>query len=136
MKHFKGLLILPFICCLSACQLASPIFVNYNGVRMDVASWINKQPLMSMKQKRSLAELSKAQQRLLRFHEYDAATRLEVTMQNEQAMYCAQQSVSDSKIKSLQEKIYSEKLDEVMLQYQQLKPQIKLNVQQIICSNS
>jgi hypothetical protein len=136
MTYFKGLLVLTCTFSLSACQVISPIFVNYNGVRMDVASWINKHPLMSMQQKRSLVELSKAQQRLNRFHEYDAATRFDVTLQNQKAMYCAQQSVSNSKIKSLQEKIYGESLDQIMTQYQQLRPQIKLDVQQINCSKS
>ncbi len=66
-----------------------------------------------------MVELSKAQQRLNHFHEYDAATRFDVTLQNQKAMYCAQQSVSDSKIKSLQEKIYAEELNQIMTQYQQ-----------------
>ena len=48
---------------LSACQLISLLMVDYNGVRRDVAHWINNHQLMSMQQKRSLVQLSKAQQK-------------------------------------------------------------------------
>ena len=51
---------------LTGCQMVSPIFVNYNGVRRDVATWINQQTFLSMQQKRSLAQISKAQQKVYR----------------------------------------------------------------------
>lgn len=52
---------------ITACQVISPIFVNYNGVRRDVAQWINHQQFMSMQQKRTLAQLSRAQQQIKRY---------------------------------------------------------------------
>ena len=62
---------------LGACQWAGPIFVDYNGVRRDVAEWINGQNLLSMQQKRSLAQLSRAEQPLLHADKAeDPATRL------------------------------------------------------------
>ena len=61
---FKLLILLSSFSLLTACQVVSPIFVDYNGVRMDVAKWINNHQLLTMQQKRSLAQLSKAQQKL------------------------------------------------------------------------
>ena len=118
---------------LSACQVISPIFVNYNGVRMDVAKWINHQPFMTMQQKRSLVELSKAQQKLKRFPEYDHAKQLEITKQNQIAMYCAERIVTEHKIKQLQHQIYAEELDLVLGQYNKLAPKIPLESSQIKC---
>ena len=64
MNSFK-LITLGLIISISAgCQVVSPLFVDYNGVRRDVAKWINHQQLLSMQQKRSLVQLSKAQQQL------------------------------------------------------------------------
>jgi hypothetical protein len=59
MYKIKIFILLIGISSLSACQIISPIFVDYNGVRRDVAQWINQQQLMSMQQKRSLAQLSR-----------------------------------------------------------------------------
>lgn len=59
MYKIKILILLISLSSLSACQIISPIFIDYNGVRRDVAQWINQQQLMSMQQKRSLAQLSR-----------------------------------------------------------------------------
>lgn len=61
MYKTKILILLIGLSSLGACQIISPIFVDYNGVRRDVAQWINEQQLMSMQQKRSLAQLSRAE---------------------------------------------------------------------------
>ena len=82
MHKIKILILATGLSCLSACQIISPIFVDYNGVRRDVAQWINQQQLMSMQQKRSLAQLSKAQQKIKRYPEYEQNQRLEVTREN------------------------------------------------------
>lgn len=50
MYKIKIFILLIGISSLSACQIISPIFVDYNGVRRDVAQWINQQQLMSMQQ--------------------------------------------------------------------------------------
>lgn len=52
MNSFK-LITLGLIISISAgCQVVSPVFVDYNGVRRDVAKWINHQQLLSMQQKK------------------------------------------------------------------------------------
>ncbi|MDN5511831.1 MAG: hypothetical protein L0G53_06190 [Acinetobacter sp.] len=61
MSQFKFIAISLIALITTACQLISPLFVSYNGVRMDVARWINNQQLLSMQQKCSLAQLSKTQ---------------------------------------------------------------------------
>lgn len=48
MYKIKIFILLIGLSSLSACQIISPIFVDYNGVRRDVAQWINQQQLMSM----------------------------------------------------------------------------------------
>ena len=79
MYKIKIFILLIGLSSLSACQTISPIFVDYNGVRRDVAQWINQQQLMSMQQKRSLAQLSRAQQKIGRYQEYEQTQRLAVT---------------------------------------------------------
>ncbi|SPL71994.1 hypothetical protein [Acinetobacter stercoris] len=46
--------------------MISPTFVDYNGVRMNVAKWINQQQMLGMQQKRRLVQLSKVQQNYLK----------------------------------------------------------------------
>ena len=118
---------------LSACQIISPIFVDYNGVRRDVAQWINQQQLMSMQQKRSLAQLSRAQQKIERYPEYDQTQRLAVTRENQIALHCARLHVTEHKIRQLQQKIYAGETQTILNRYEQLSPQIKLDLTSIRC---
>lgn len=118
---------------LSACQMISPIFVDYNGVRRDVAQWINQQQLMSMQQKRSLAQLSRAQQKIERYPEYDQSQRLAVTRENQIALHCARLHVTEHKIRQLQQKIYAGETQTILNRYEQLSPQIKLDPTSIRC---
>lgn len=118
---------------LSACQIISPIFVDYNGVRRDVAQWINQQQLMSMQQKRSLAQLSRAQQKIERYPEYDQTQRLAVTRENQIALHCVRLHVTEHKIQQLQQKIYAGETQTILNRYEQLSPQIKLDPTSIRC---
>ena len=43
MNQFKLICISLVAIVSTSCQVISPLFVNYNGVRMDVARWINNQ---------------------------------------------------------------------------------------------
>lgn len=89
MNHFK-LIAINLIAVLSTgCQLISPLFVDYNGVRGDVASWINNQQLLSMQQKRSLVQLSKAQQKLYQIEQIPEDQKLAIAKQNQIALHCA-----------------------------------------------
>jgi hypothetical protein len=118
---------------LSACQIISPIFVDYNGVRRDVAQWINQQQLMSMQQKQSLAQLSRAQQKIERYPEYEQPQRLAVTRENQIALHCARLHVTEHKIQQLQQKIYAGETQTILNRYEQLSPQIKLDPTSIRC---
>lgn len=118
---------------LSGCQLISPIFVDYNGVRMDVAKWINTQTLQSMQQKRSLAQLSKAQQKIKNFPPADDTTRFAIAKENAVAMHCAQLHLSQKKIKQLQSQIFGTDKAQILMNYQLHAPAIKLDEKSIQC---
>ena len=118
---------------LSGCQLISPIFVDYYGVRMDAAKWINHQTFLSMQQKRSLAQLSKASQPLNKFSTQDSQQRFELAKQYQIAMHCAHQHVTDQKINQLQQIIFGNEKEHILMNYQQLAPQFKLDAQSIHC---
>ncbi|WP_436913045.1 hypothetical protein [Acinetobacter schindleri] len=118
---------------LSACQLISPLMVDYNGVRRDVAHWINNHQLMSMQQKRSLVQLSKAQQKLKHFAEYDATEQMKVTQENQIALHCARIHITESKISQLQQQIYGSANASIQQQYQRLAPKFKIDTTQIQC---
>lgn len=133
MYKIKIFILLIGLSSLSACQIISPIFVDYNGVRRDVAQWINQQQLMSMQQKRSLAQLSRAQQKIERYPEYDQSQRLAVTRENQIALHCARLHVTEHKIQQLQQKIYAGETQTILNRYEQLSPQIKLDPTSIRC---
>ncbi|MGO1062680.1 hypothetical protein [Acinetobacter lwoffii] len=113
--------------------MISPIFVDYNGVRRDVAQWINQQQLMSMQQKRSLEQLSRAQQKIEPYPEYEQSQRLAVTRENQIALHCARLHVTEHKIRQLQQKIYAGETQTILNRYEQLSPQIKLDPTSIRC---
>ena len=128
------LYLFPLISMLMACQSISPIFVDFNGVRRDVAQWINKQPLLSMQQKRSLVQLSKAQQKLYRIDEIEQQQRFDISKENAIAMHCAQQHVSAKKIQQLQAHIFQlQDKDYILTTFEQQFPKIKLAADQIQC---
>lgn len=133
MYKIKIFILLIGLSSLSACQIISPIFIDYNGVRRDVAQWINQQQLMSMQQKRSLAQLSRAQQKIGRYPEYDQSQRLAVTRENQIALHCARLHVTEHKIRQLQQKIYAGETQTILNRYEQLSPQIKLDSTSIRC---
>ncbi|WP_213687009.1 hypothetical protein [Acinetobacter sp. WY4] len=133
MYKIKIFILLIGLSSLSACQTISPIFVDYNGVRRDVAQWINQQQLMSMQQKRSLAQLSRAQQKIERYPEYEQTQRLAVTGENQIALHCAHLHLTEHKIRQLQQKIYAGEIQTILNRYEQLSPQIKLDPTSIRC---
>ena len=119
---------------LSACQLISPIFVDYNGVRMDVAQWINQQPLMTMQQKRTLAQLSRAQQKLVKIDQITEHDKVAISTQNAIALYCANQHLSPKKIAQLQDQIFnSADKKRILEKFDQEFPKVKLDTSKIEC---
>ena len=130
----KALLTISLLTTLTACQLVSPIFVEYNGVRMDVAQWINQQHLLSMQQKRSLAQLSKAQQKLVGIDQIQDSQKLTIAKENSMALHCAQQSLSEDKIQQLQQQVFGkDDLARILNLYYQQFPKIKLDANTIEC---
>ncbi|NNH15594.1 hypothetical protein HLH14_06145 [Acinetobacter sp. ANC 4282] len=118
----------------TGCQVISPLFVNYNGVRMDVARWINNQQLLSMQQKRSLAQLSKAQQKLYRIEQIPEDQKLAIAKQNQIALHCAYQYLTEHKISQLQLMVFgADKKDTILEKYDQEFPKIKLATSAIQC---
>jgi len=119
---------------ITGCQVISPLFVDYNGVRMDVAHWINNQQLLSMQQKRSLAQLSKAQQKLYRIEQIPENQKLAVAKQNQIALHCAYQHLTEDKISQLQVMVFGqENKDTILEKYNQEFPQVKLAASAIQC---
>ncbi|TSH77796.1 hypothetical protein E2K73_03325 [Acinetobacter sp. RF15A] len=133
MNKMKILILLLSLTSLTACQIISPLFVDYNGVRRDVAQWINHHQLLSMQQKRALVQLSKAQQKINRFAEYDQSQQWTITQENQIALYCAGRSVSEHKIQQLQEKIHGDETAMILQRYEQLAPKIKLDLNAVQC---
>ncbi|HAD68907.1 hypothetical protein [Acinetobacter radioresistens] len=118
----------------TACSAISPIFVDYNGVRMDVAKWINHQQLLSMQQKRSLAQLSRAQQKLYRIDEITESQKLSIAQENQIALHCARQYLSEKKITQLQEQVFGkDQRQQILNTYTERFPQIKLDTGSITC---
>ena len=119
---------------LGACQWAGPIFVEYNGVRRDVAEWINGQNLLTMQQKRSLAQLSRAEQPLLQANTIaDPAKRFAVAKSHQEAMHCANLVLSAKKIDQLQAQVWGADKARVLAYYQQHYPKLKLDASSIQC---
>ena len=130
----KALLTISLLTTLTACQLVSPIFVEYNGVRMDVAQWINQQPLMTMQQKRTLAQLSRAQQKLVKIDQITEHDKVAISTQNAIALYCANQHLSPKKIAQLQDQIFnSADKKRILEKFDQEFPKVKLDTSKIEC---
>ena len=130
----KALLTISLLTTLTACQLVSPIFVEYNGVRMDVAQWINQQHLMTMQQKRTLAQLSRAQQKLVKIDQITEHDKVAISTQNAIALYCANQHLSPKKIGQLQDQIFNAADKKRILEkFDQEFPKVKLDTSKIEC---
>ena len=129
----KSLVLILSLTLLTACQTISPIFVDYNGVRMDVAKWINQHQLLNMQQKRSMVQLSKAQQQLQRIDNIPETQKLAIAKDNSIAMHCAQQHLTESQISQLQQQIFGDDKQRILDIYDQKFPKLKLDVNAIQC---
>ena len=134
LMRIQYLLITTLIPLLGACQVISPIFVDYNGVRMDVAKWINNHQFLSMQQKRSMAQLSKAQQKLVRIDTISNDKKLSISKENSIALHCAHLHLSAKQIDQLQNQIFDiEEKERILKKYDQEFPKIKLDSSTIQC---
>ena len=133
-QKIKLLVLLLVIGNLTACQLLSPIFVDYTGVRMDVAKWINRQPLLSMQQKRSLVQLSKAQQKIHSIENLSEAQKLKIAQENSIALHCAGLYLNQNKIEQLQSQVFGDvEKQQILARYKQQFPKVKLDSRSIQC---
>ena len=134
LMRIQYLLITTLIPLLGACQVISPIFVDYNDVRMDVAKWINNHQLLSMQQKRSMAQLSKAQQKLVRIDSISNDQKLSISKENSIALHCAHLHLSAKQIDQLQNQIFdTEEKERILKKYDQEFLKIKLDSSTIQC---
>ena len=118
----------------SGCQVLSPLFVDYNGVRMDVAKWINNHQLLSMQQKRSLVQLSKAQQKLYQIENKQEQQRIQIIKENIIAIHCAQLHLTKHKIKQLQNQIFNhDQKQQILDMYNQQRQNIKIDLNSVQC---
>lgn len=137
MNQFKLICLSLITMISSGCQVISPIFVDYNGVRMDVAKWINHHPFLSMQQKRSLVELSKAQQKLSQIKNKQEEQRTQIIEENIIAMHCARPYLSAEKIKQLQNQIFDHDQKQHILDlYDQERQKTKIDLNAIQCKSS
>ncbi|MGE8560514.1 MAG: hypothetical protein ACN6NJ_06150 [Acinetobacter sp.] len=134
MNQFKLICVSVVALLSTGCQIISPLFVDYNGVRMDVARWINHQQLLTMQQKRSLAQLSKAQQKLYQIEQIPADQKLAIATQNQIALHCAYLHVTENKIEQLQSIVFGQnRKQEILQHYDQQFPQVKLAASALQC---
>ena len=87
-----------------------------------------------MQQKRSLAQLSKAQQKLYRIEQIPQDQKLAIATQNQIASHCARLHVSEHKINQLQLIVFGkDKKQQILEKYDQEFPKVKLEASAIQC---
>ncbi|WP_122901639.1 hypothetical protein [Acinetobacter sp. B51(2017)] len=102
-------LILTNVCLilLTGCQLISPILTNYNGVRMDVASYINHAWRFSLKEREVLVAYAKQQQKISSWHNLNSAKQHSLAEHRLIGRYCAEQKISAKKLDLIDQQIFS-----------------------------
>ena len=101
---------------------------------MDVAKWINNHQLLSMQQKRSLVQLSKAQQKLYQIKNKQEQQRIQIIKENIIAIHCAQLHLTKHKIKQLQNQIFNhDQKQQILDMYNQQRQNIKIDLNSVQC---
>ncbi len=121
---------------LSGCQLVAPLMVDYNGVRRDVAEFINGHLWFTIPQKRILVEYAKGQQKILTADRLSPEAQQALAQERYEGRYCAAQKIAVSKLDQVDEKIfvYADQ-QQRWQQIQQLQQTLKLDVQQLNCEH-
>ena len=117
---------------LSACQTTHPALVDYNGVDVEIATWIKHQKL-STQQKTSLVQLSKAQQKLIDIENIQDNQKFTIAKENAIAMHCAHQRLTENKNNQLQDQIFGQSKFQILEIYKQQFPKLKIDVNSIQC---
>jgi hypothetical protein len=103
----KTWVVLSSVSLLTACQAISPIFVDYHGVRRDVAQWINHKNLLSMQQKRDLVAIAQVEQTLNRIKRSSTIEeRQTFAAEYHTAYVCHASQLNPKHVKALQLQIY------------------------------
>ncbi|AWL28269.1 hypothetical protein DJ533_06640 [Acinetobacter defluvii] len=92
---------------LSACQLISPLVIDYNGVRLDVATYINNSMFFSIADRKVLVEYAKQQQKVLNFDKLTAEQQKQLAYDRAVGRYCAAQRISMKKLNLVDSQIFS-----------------------------
>ena len=101
---------------------------------MDVAKWINNHQLLSIQQKGSLVQLSKAQQKLYQIQNKSEEQRIQIIKENMIAMHCAQAHLTEHKIKQLQNQIFDHTEKQQILDiYNQQRQKITIDLNSVQC---
>ncbi len=79
---------------LSNCQLISPMITDYNGVRRDVATYINSNLLFSLKDREILVNYTKGQQKILTADRLGPTAQQNLALERAEGRYCASQHIS------------------------------------------
>ena len=115
---------------LTGCQLISPILTNYNGVRMDVAHYINNSWRFGLKERDVLVAYAKEQQKVTTWTRLNDTERHRLAEQRLFGRYCAEQKISAKKLDLIDQKIFANSESQMMLvaMYRlQQKMQLDLN---------
>ena len=136
MKLWKKLTICTVVSLLGACSLISPLVVDYNGVRRDVATAINQNTLLSISSRHVLVAYAKEQQKILssQYQSEDQQNRL--AQDRAIGTYCALQKVSAKKLNWVDSKIFVLPEQQEKLKHNQtLQNNIHINSTEIDCTN-
>lgn len=121
---------------LTSCSVISPLVVDYNGVRMDVAKAINNNITLSISDRKTLVAYAKDQQKILSSQYATDDLQQQLAIDRKTLKYCALQNVSEKKLTWVDSKIFvlSDQIEKLK-NAQQLEKQIELNTENLDCSN-
>ena len=132
----KSIILSSLVVGLSSCALVSPIFVDYNGVRRDVAQFINSKMSYSIADRHVLVAYAKGQQKILTVHQLNAAAQQQLAYERAVGRYCASQHISLKKLNQVDAKIFAHSDQQAnWQQIQNLQMQIQLDTAQIDCTD-
>ncbi|MFV5453217.1 hypothetical protein [Acinetobacter towneri] len=131
----KSIILSSLVVGLSSCALVSPIFVDYNGVRRDVAQFINSKMSYSIADRRVLVAYAKGQQKILTADRLSPEAQQQLAYERAVGRYCASQHISLKKLNQVDAKIFSYPDQQANWQHiQNLQMQIQLNTNNIDCT--
>ena len=137
MKFKVGITILLIGLVSSSCSVISPLVINYNGVRGDVATTINHNMRLSLSDRKVLVEYAKEQQKILNSAYQNDSAQHELAEQRAIGRYCSLQKVSQRKLDWVDQKIFAlEEQQEKFKYMQSLQQQVELNPTLIDCSDT